>query len=200
MFRGRKLAKQWQRESDDGEEAARAAARDAVDHVVAAFMTHPDVYAPKACIAARNPRPDSLPYVMFNLAWEDSILEEYRLEGDARAIVREVVEMRGDESTADIVVPWLEPHEAAGEVEFRALPGIFQEAFAAYWSGRLIPFTQTSLVWAPSYGAPGAEEAESWAVRRFPPGATEGGPGLGELGYVVVSREMITGWFDQRGW
>jgi hypothetical protein len=199
MFGRRKLAKELQRQLDERENDAIVAAHDAVGHVVAAFMTHPDVYAPKACIAARNPRPDSRPYLMFKLDWDDAILGEYRLDGDASLIVRDVVEMGGDQSPADIVVPWLEPHEA-GQVEFRALPGIFQEAFARYWTGREIPFSETFLLWAHSYGAPADGDQPFWTVRRFPAGATDGGPALGQLGYEVVPRELITAWFEQRGW
>ncbi len=73
------------------------AARDAVGHVIGSFMTHPDVYSPKACIATRNPNPDGPTALMFKLAYDDAIVGEYRLDGDAGLIVREVVEMQGDQ-------------------------------------------------------------------------------------------------------
>lgn len=173
------------------------AAQEAVSHVAGAWMTHPDVYAPRACIAARNPNPDGPKYLMFRLAWEDHVLGEYRLDGDASLIVREVVEMTGDEDLGDVVAPWLEPHEP-GQVQFRQLPGIFQEAFAVYWTGRDLPVNEVSFVWAPSYTEDDQPESQ-WVVRRFPAGL-EGGPALGELGYVVVPRELVMIWFEQRGW
>jgi hypothetical protein len=197
MFGRRKFAKQMRREEAEVKARAVEAARDAVSHVIAAFMTDPDVYAPKACILTRNPSPDGAPYHMFKLAWDDAILGEYQFEQDASLIVREVVEVRSDEGLADAVLPWLEPHDAA-QVEFRALPGIFQEAFAVYWTGRMIPPTAISYVWVPSYGQPDQGEP-LWVVRRFPGGFT-GGPELGHLNYEVVPRELITGWFDERGW
>jgi hypothetical protein len=198
MWRRRKLAKEWQRQFDEREHEAIVAARDAVSHVVAAFMTHPDIYAPKACIIAHNPRTDSLPYVMFELAYEDSILGDYRFDGDASLIVQEVVEMPADQNLADVVVPWLAPHDA-GQVAFHALPGIFQEAFAKYWTGLEIPFHETFLMWAPAYGQPD-QHGNVHIVRRFPPTGAEGGPAIGELGYIGMPAELVTTLFNQRGW
>jgi hypothetical protein len=105
--------------------------------------------------------------------------------------------LRGDQSLPEIVVPWLEPHEP-GEVAFRALPGIFQEAFVQYWTGRDVPLSPTSLMWTPTYGQEG--DAPNWLVRRFPPGATEEGPAIGELGIGFARRDWIMTMFDQRGW
>jgi hypothetical protein len=198
MFGRRKVAKEWQRQFENREVEAILAARDAVSHVIATFMTHPDVYAPKACVLARNPDQEALTYLIFKLAWEDSILGDYRLDGDASLIVREVEEIPNDQNLADLVVPWLAPHDA-GQVGFHALPGIFQEAFARYWTGLEIPFHETFLMWAPAYGQQD-EDGDVHIVRRFPPGATEGGPAIGQLGYVAFPKELITTIFDQRGW
>jgi hypothetical protein len=187
------------RDLEERETEAITAAREAVGHVITAYTTHPDVYAPKACILTRNPQPESLPYLMFKLEWDDAALGDFRLDDDASVIVRDVAELRSDEDLAAAVLPWLEPHDA-GQVEFRALPGIFQEAFVRYWTGRDdIPFPQTSLWWAPSYGAPDSD-APSWVVRVFPATGGEGKPAPGELGYLVVPREVIISWFDERGW
>jgi hypothetical protein len=62
----------------------------------------------------------------------------------------------------------------------------------------VVPFSETFLMWAPVYGEPD-EDGNTHIVRRFSPGATEGGPAIGELGYVAVPAELVR-LFDQRGW
>jgi len=165
-------------------------------------MTHPDVYAPKACILARNPDQGSLPYLMFKLAWDDVSHGEYRLYGDTSLIVREILELPADEDLAGIVGPWLAPHDV-GRVDFRALPGIFQEAFARHWTGREIPAHETLLLWAPSYGQDDGHASDPdavWIVRRLPPGGSAEDPRIGALSYVGMFGPLISALFEQRGW
>lgn len=163
-----------------------AAAKHAVSSVLGTITSQPDVLYPKSGIVAR----DRTTFQVYKLQW-DMTSESYMLEFDPRCIVRDVIEAASGPDAIAQATRWVEPDDAL-DLDFRNIPGIFQDAFVAFVTGLEVPPNPMSLAWAPSYGG----EGTIWMVRRFPPPADH----PGGLHWNAMPRDAVETFFRQRGW
>ena len=186
MFRNGRAARSWQREFDAKEDDARVAAREATSGILGAIVSHPDTQAPKACVIATA----ESGYRLFKLAWDPGS-EEYFLDEDTTLIVREVTDSTSVELAEQEGADWVAPDEAT-TLDFRNIPGVFQDALVAYVTGMSVPTSPVSFIWAPSYGG----QEPDWMVRRFPPppGEPQG------LYWSALPRDVVMSWYEERGW
>lgn len=188
------------RRRDEREAEARAitAARTAVGNVVGCFVSDPDDYEVRSCIAIRN---DADGVNVLHLQWDD---EDVRLayfgEGDSSAVIRDVTPVAQLSDASAVAESWIGP--TCHEVPFQALPGFYQHVFVeALIQDELGVMGYVALPLDPLLGMwVLSEGSDVVMVRPFPSGTGENSPPIGEVGFVGMPQAAISEMFRLRGW